>query len=830
MAFQLRTTTPTDKPKDPRLRIRIGTALNIYSLTVAVLPVLVVVAIAVNLFSQQARNQRVDQMTSIAESKSQEIQRWLDTSQTILRLILTNPEQYRRMSDILLSRGRTGPQGDSVRLFLQDQLELQDAFTEFFIYNLRGDIRISTNPDQEAINIDEQNQPYFEAGLEGEYIQPPYIDPVTGQIEIVITAPISNTTNDIIGVLAGRLSVETLNSIMTSRIGLGETGETYLISGENSNFITASRFETYTPQQSVTSEGISRVLQGFGRNNQPVAGSGFYDNYRGQRVIGVYRYIPQLESGLLAEIEESEALATVQAVQFVSVVAAATMAIIALALGRFVTVWITRPINRLTRVAEAVMTGDYTQRAGLAQISEIGQLGQAFDTMTNTLVDSLNERNRRIRDVERLSATLEQRVAARTRDLKLAADVSRQITTILDIEQLLQEVVKATVQGFDLYCCFVLRYDEQSQMLNRVAGADENGNPVSIDELAHIPLDAEPSVIAAAARRRRPVTVNDVTKSTIHMKQETLPDTRSELSVPIMLGDQLLGVFDVQSREVDRFDDNDVAVLTSLAEQIAVALRNAQLFTEAQKAREEAEEANRVKSQFLANMSHELRTPLNAILNFAEFMVDGDLGEVNDEQVDALNKVISSGEHLLSLINDVLDITKIEVGMLELFIEEVDINATLKSVLSTGKGLVKDRPVELYEDIQPDLPKIQGDRRRLRQVFLNLLSNAVKFTPQGSVTITAKLEGEEIIISVKDTGVGIPPEDQDAVFESFRQSEGGREFGGTGLGLPISKHFVEAHGGRVWLESEVGKGTTFYVALPVSKPEVDEPQPETEQV
>jgi HAMP domain-containing protein len=378
MAFQLRTPAPNEQDQSPRFRIRIGMALNIYSLTVAVLPVLVVVAIAVNLFSQQARNQRVDQMNSIAESKSQEIQRWLDTSQTTLRLVLTNPEQYRRMSDILLSRGRTGPQGDNVRLFLQSQLDLQDAFTEFYIYNLRGEIRISTNAEQEEINLEDQVQPYFEAGLEGEYIQPPYIDPITGEIEIIITAPIVNTTDDVIGVLAGRLSVETLNGIMTSRIGLGETGETYLINGASSSFVTASRFETYLPDELVTSDGIARVLQGFDRGNDPVAGSDFYENYRGQRVIGVYRYIPQLESGLMAEIEETEALEAVQAVQFVSVVAAAAMAIIALALGRFVTVWITRPIKRLTQVAQAVMIGDYTQRAGLAQISEIGQLGAAF--------------------------------------------------------------------------------------------------------------------------------------------------------------------------------------------------------------------------------------------------------------------------------------------------------------------------------------------------------------------------------------------------------------------------------------------------------------------
>ncbi|HRF95800.1 MAG TPA: HAMP domain-containing sensor histidine kinase, partial [Aggregatilineales bacterium] len=219
---------------------------------------------------------------------------------------------------------------------------------------------------------------------------------------------------------------------------------------------------------------------------------------------------------------------------------------------------------------------------------------------------------------------------------------------------------------------------------------------------------------------------------------------------------------------------------------------------------------------FLANMSHELRTPLNAILNFTEFVMDGDLGDVNDEQQETLQKVVSSGEHLLSLINDILDITKIEVGMLELFIEDVDINQSLKAVISTGKGLVKDKPIELLIDVEQNLPIISGDRRRLHQVFLNLLSNAVKFTPNGSVVLHAHREEDGVHISVKDSGVGIAPKDHPKVFERFKQTESGlRSAGGTGLGLPISKHFVEAHGGRIWFESDLGQGSTFHVLLPL---------------
>jgi len=294
----------------------------------------------------------------------------------------------------------------------------------------------------------------------------------------------------------------------------------------------------------------------------------------------------------------------------------------------------------------------------------------------------------------------------------------------------------------------------------------------------------------------------------------------------MLLGQRLIGVFSVQSTVENRFSEDDLRVLTTLAEQIAVAVRNAELFAEAENARQVAEQASQVKSQFLANMSHELRTPLNAIINFTGFVADGILGPVNDDQLDSLNKVMTSSNHLLSLINDILDLTKIEVGMMDLFIQDVDLNEALTSLLATAKGLVKDKPVEIITDIEENLPVISGDRRRVRQIMLNMVSNAVKFTPEGSITITARHRDDEIHLSVSDTGIGMSPEQQHLVFETFRQAKHElQETPGTGLGMPITKAFVEAHGGRIWFESEPEVGTTFYVVLPV-KPVEAEPEPE----
>lgn len=238
---------------------------------------------------------------------------------------------------------------------------------------------------------------------------------------------------------------------------------------------------------------------------------------------------------------------------------------------------------------------------------------------------------------------------------------------------------------------------------------------------------------------------------------------------------------------------------------------------QAEASRERAERSDQVKSAFLASMSHELRTPLNSIINFTRFVADGDTGEVNAEQKDLLNEVIGSGVHLLNLINDVLDMSKIEAGSLNLFIEDnVNLESLLNSTLSTGRSLLTDKSVKLEKHIDENLPLIRADRQRILQILLNIMSNACKFTQQGEIVLSATRKKDEIVISIKDTGPGIAPEDEAVVFQAFKQTSTGlRQAGGTGLGMPIAKNLTEAHGGRMWLESQLGKGTTFYVALPV---------------
>ncbi|MCC6615642.1 MAG: HAMP domain-containing protein [Anaerolineae bacterium] len=233
-------------------------------------------------------------------------------------------------------------------------------------------------------------------------------------------------------------------------------------------------------------------------------------------------------------------------------------------------------------------------------------------------------------------------------------------------------------------------------------------------------------------------------------------------------------------------------------------------------AREQAERSDRVKSQFLASVSHELRTPLNAVLNFTQFVSSGMMGDVNERQVDALTKVYNSGAHLLDVINDVLDISKIEADSLQLFVEsDINLNKELSLVVDSAETALRGKPVRLNVDIPEDLPPIMGDRQRIRQIMLNLIGNACKFTDEGEVTLKVEQVDNNVVFTIRDTGPGIAQDEQETLYDPFQQGMAGLRHGGTGLGLPICKRLVEAHGGTISFESTPGKGTTFYVSLPI---------------
>jgi signal transduction histidine kinase len=471
-----------------------------------------------------------------------------------------------------------------------------------------------------------------------------------------------------------------------------------------------------------------------------------------------------------------------------------------------------RPLRELANYADQVGSGNL--EATIDQSDFEGEIAVLANSLTNMTA--------RLRD---LIYNLESKVEERTRDLDIAADVSRQITRVLDMDVLLPELVESTRKGFELYYVALYLYDPQTEELLLEAGTEVDGAQME-SEAQSFHIRAHSSLVAQVARDRKAEIINDTEGSTLHSLNSHLPDTCAEAAFPMLVSDELVGVLDLQSETKGRFQESEAQIFSTLAEQIAIAVRNAQLYREQEYVARELERTDLMKSQFLASMSHELRTPLNAIINFTQLVAMGVAGPVTAEQATMLNTSLSSSRHLLQLINDVLDMSKIQAGKLSLYIEEdVNLNEEIRAVVDIAEPLLGkqnatlEKPVQLIQDVDHNLPLTACDRRRIRQVLLNLLSNAIKFTEQGSITLSTKKKGDEYIFAVMDTGPGIPQEMQARIFEPFVQAtDDVKHTQGTGLGLPISRSLVQAHGGDLWVESKMGEGTTFFFTLPFRPP------------
>ena len=327
------------------------------------------------------------------------------------------------------------------------------------------------------------------------------------------------------------------------------------------------------------------------------------------------------------------------------------------------------------------------------------------------------------------------------------------------------------------------------------------------------------SAIGRVLLERAPIHIVDVATDPEYRMAEIQKagGYHSVFGVPLQREGTLIGVLVLARRSVGPFTDKRIELVQTFADQAVIAIENVRLFDEIQDKSRQLEEASQHKSQFLANMSHELRTPLNAILGYTELMADGAYGEPSEKMLGILKRLEANGRHLLGLINDVLDLSKIEAGQLALELSDYCVQDIAQTVRSTLEPLAADKKLAFKLELAPDLPPGHGDGRRLTQVLINLVGNAIKFTDAGEVAIKAEANNGSFHVSVRDTGPGISAADQTRLFQEFQQADNAitKKKGGTGLGLAISKRIVEMHGGRIWVESQPGQGSTFAFTLPI---------------
>ena len=419
--------------------------------------------------------------------------------------------------------------------------------------------------------------------------------------------------------------------------------------------------------------------------------------------------------------------------------------------------------------------------------------------------------------------------------LAAAAEIGGLVTSTLDLNTIFSRAVNLVRERFGFYHAAIFVAEETGFNVVLREATGEAGAEMKRRQHS-LPVN-ENSVVGKATQTGNAVVINNTALSATHRPNPLLPETQAEAAIPLHVGVRIIGALDIQSQDVDSFTPDDISVLQILADQIAIAIDNARSYELSQQAIKEMREVDRMKSMFLANMSHELRTPLNSIIGFSRVILKGIDGPTSDLQQQDLTAIYNSGQHLLGLINDILDLSKIEAGKMELAFDEVNLTEVINGVMSTVVGLVKDRPVKLVKNVQENLPTVRADAIRVRQVLLNLLSNAAKFTSEGSITVDATVNTgpaghPEILVSVTDTGSGIDPKDQAKLFQAFSQVDDSltRKTTGSGLGLSISQQLIQMHGGRIGVRSALGKGSTFYFTLPTYRGKEKESDAKNEKV
>jgi signal transduction histidine kinase len=462
---------------------------------------------------------------------------------------------------------------------------------------------------------------------------------------------------------------------------------------------------------------------------------------------------------------------------------------------------------------------------GKLTLADIEEQSEQTQALLATVVDGLSahiENLRLLDETERSRQQLDKRAA----ELETVAKVSTAASAIRDPESLLRSVVDLTNYSFKLYhtSVYLLDEDENGSAILKLAAASGKIGHKMLDEGHFVKFNEKQSVYSKLAQAHDVYISDNTQDNPIFLAHSYLPDTRSEMVIPMIVADQFIGIFDVKSEVQNRFTEDDIRTYTTLASQTAVALQNAQLYEEQIQTVERLRELDHLKSAFLANMSHELRTPLNSISGFTQVMLEGLDGPLTPEMEEDLGLISKNAKHLLLLINEVLDMAKIEAGRLSVTLGPANLYQAINEVVKTTGTLAREN--NLTMTLENNLPEdliVMADDMRIQQVMINLIGNAMKFTKEGGVTIRADVVDEQIVIRVSDTGIGIPPHQLEVIFEAFSQVDTSttRKTGGTGLGLPISRRFVEMHNGRLWAESSgiPGEGSTFIIELPIVYPE-----------
>lgn len=680
------------------------------------------------------------------------------------------------------------------------------AITDVVLVDKAGQeqLRVSRlGMDQLGSDTDWSQEPKFIEARGGK----PYFSPVyfRKETEPYMTIAVAGNTPEA-GVTVAEVNLKFIWDVI-SRIKIGEKGLAYVVDSRG---------------QLIAHPDISQVLQKLNLSSLPQVkaaregepGNGaervtISRNAQAQEVLTAYASITPLGWHVFVEQPIAEALAPLYA----SLERTGLLLLAGIVLAAVASLYLARrmvtPIRAIQSGAAQLGAGNLAQRIEVRTGDELEALASEFNNMATQLHDSYANIERKVDERTReLSESLEQQTATS----EALRTISR---SNFNLSVVLQELIKSAVK--------LGRANVGALYIRNVIGVYElriaHSNNAELREFmegeAREIHPESNTALGRAVSTNQPAQIDDVTREAGYPWPEA--KFRTELAVPIAGEGIPVGIIVMAKVVTERFSEKQIALITTFADQAGIAIENVRLFNEIQEKSREIEVASRHKSEFLASMSHELRTPLNAIIGFSEVLQERMFGEVNEKQAEYLEDIHSSGVHLLSLINDILDLSKIEAGRMDLELSRFDLGEALQNGLTLIRERASGHGIALALELSPEIGDCVADQRKFKQIMLNLLSNAVKFTPRGGqISVRARCGNGHVEVAVSDTGIGIAEKDLRIIFEEFRQvgTDRLKKSEGTGLGLALTKKFVELHGGTISVQSEVGKGSTFTFTLP----------------
>jgi signal transduction histidine kinase len=628
---------------------------------------------------------------------------------------------------------------------------------------------------------------------------------------MTIAVPIERFAGDVIGVLQAEVNLKYIGDVV-SAIRVGKAGYAYAAS-RSGELIAHPDISLVLQRRNVAQ--LEQIKAAFNdrsaasRTNVIVA-----RNLQGKKVFSSFALISMLDWAVIIDRPMEEVFEAV----YPSMLRTSALFLIGLGMALFASYFLARrvvgPVRILREGVERIGTGDLGYRFQLKTGDEMEILADEFNRMTAQLEESY--------------ANLEQKVDERTRELTESLDQQTATSEVLKVISRsafdLQPVLETLIENATKLCGadrgYIHRLEGDVYTIAVSYGATDEFKKFMEEH----PIRARnrETLMGRVVLERRPVHIPDVLADPEYKWSEAQQrgGFRTLLGVPMLREGMPIGVIVVWREKVQPFTDKQIALVTTFADQAVIATENVRLFQEIQEKNELLEAANRHKSQFLANVSHELRTPLNSIIGFTRLVLRKTEGQIEKLQKDNLQKVLISSEHLLNLINGLLDLAKIEAGRMEAYAETFKLDEVVRVATTTVEPMLKDGRVRLVTEIAPNIPPLKTDRDKLKQAIINLLSNAVKFTENGEIKVAAWAENGNLKLAVSDTGIGMKKEALDLIFEEFRQADmsSTRRYGGTGLGLAIVRRFINLMGGEIVVESEVGKGSKFTITIPTVLP------------